>query len=200
MARYIGPTEKISRRAGKNLFLKGERSKGPKNALTRRPYAPGAHGPSRRQGKLSDFGRQLREKQNTKAIYGILEKQFSNYYKKAANATGATGENLLRMLELRLDSVVYRLGLADTRRQSRQYVSHGHVLVNGKRISIPSYQVKKGDAIELVNIDRQANKEELPLWLEQNKNKLSGKVLSIPKREEIPMEINEQLIVEYYSR
>lgn len=200
MARYIGPTEKISRRAGKNLFLKGERSKGPKTSMTKRPYAPGVHGPNQRGGKLSEFGRQLREKQNTKAIYGVLEKQFSNYYKKAASTPGATGENLLRFLELRLDSIVYRLGLADTRRQSRQYVTHGHVLVNGKRLNIPSYQVKQGDVIELVSIDRKSNSEEVPLWLEQDKKKLSGKVLSIPSREEIPLEINEQLIVEFYSR
>lgn len=201
MARYTGPKEKISRRAGSNLFLKGERSYGPKNAFVRRPYPPGQHGSDRkRQVKLSDFGKQLREKQKAKAIYGILEKQFRNYYLKASKTRGATGVRLLQLLELRLDNVIFRLGLANSRSQARQYVTHGHVLVDGKKTNIPSYQVKPKQKVALKKIKIKPVSGELPLWLERDKKELAGQVLAVPTREQIPVDINEQLIVEYYSR
>lgn len=200
MARYIGPTEKISRRTGSNLFLKGERSYGPKNALTRRPYPPGQHGPKSRFQKLSEYGRQLREKQKTKAIYGILEQQFRNYYLKAAKTKGATGEKLLQLLELRLDNVVFRLGFADTRRQARQYVTHGHIKVDGKKINIASFQLKPKQAIELSGIVRKPSDLDVPLWLSREGKNLKGKIIDKPTREQIPLDINEQLIVEFYSR
>lgn len=200
MARYTGPTERISRRAGQNLFLKGERSFGPKNALTRRPYAPGQHGPGRRPGKVSEYGRQLREKQKAKAIYGILERQFSRYYEQASASAEDTGTKLLQLLERRLDNVVYRLGLADSRRQARQYVSHGHVRVNGEKVTIPSFQVGAKTNIELVDIERKPSQTEVPLWVKRDGNALKGELLEIPTREQIPLELEEQLIIEFYSR
>ncbi len=200
MARYTGPTDRISRRAGKNLFLKGERSQGPKNPMTRRAYAPGQHGTSRRRGRVSEYGTQLREKQNTKAMYGVLERQFRRYYEKASRATGPTGETLLQLLEARLDNVVFRLGLADSRPQARQYVSHGHVTVGGKKVDVPSYQVKPDQTIELVDIIRKPTQLEVPLWLTRSKSALSGQVLRLPAREQIPTEVDEQLIIEFYSR
>ncbi|MCA9388368.1 30S ribosomal protein S4 [Candidatus Berkelbacteria bacterium] len=200
MARYIGPTERISRRARVNLFLKGERSSGPKNALTRRPYPPGVHGPNRRPNKISEYGRQLREKQNAKAIYGILERQFRNYYKKASLSDDNTGEKLVQLLELRLDNIVYRLGLADTRRQARQYVTHGHVLVDGIRQSIPSMNIKPKQKIELHKINRKPSQNEVPIWLKRPKTGLKGEVLDLPERDQIALDIEEQLIVEFYSR
>ena len=199
MARYIGPTERISRRAGVNLFLKGERSNSPKNALTKRPYPPGQQGPNKRQGKPSDYGKQLREKQNTKAIYGILEKQFRNYYRKAAKSKEATGEKLLQLLETRLDNIIYRLGFADSRRQARQYVTHGHVAVEGKKINIPSYSVKPKQTIQL-KLERKLSSSDIPTWVDRDEKKLSGELLSIPNRDQIPVEVNEQLVVEFYSR
>lgn len=200
MARYTGPTDRISRRAGKNLFLKGERSQGPKNPMTRRAYAPGAHGTSRRRGRVSEYGTQLREKQNTKAMYGVLERQFRRYYEKASRAGSPTGETLLQLLESRLDNVVFRLGLADSRPQARQYTSHGHVTVNGKKIDIPSYQVKPGQTIELVTIIRKPTQLEVPLWLTRSKSQLAGEVVQLPTRDQIPTEVDEQLIIEFYSR
>lgn len=201
MARYTGPTDRVSRRAGKNLFLKGERSQGPKNPMTRRAYAPGQHGASRkRRTRTSEYGTQLREKQNAKAIYGILERQFRNYYQKATQASGASGEALLQLLELRLDNAVYRLGLADSRPQARQYVNHGHVRVNGAKVDIPSYQVKPGQTIELVSILRKPTQLEIPVWLKRSQSALAGEILERPARDQIPTEIEEQLIIEFYSR
>ncbi|MBI2590144.1 30S ribosomal protein S4 [Candidatus Berkelbacteria bacterium] len=199
MARYTGPVERISRRAGVNLFLKGERSYGPKNAFSRRSYAPGQHGPNKRVGKLSEYGRQLREKQKTKAIYGILERQFRRYYETAVRSKKDSGTTLLQILELRLDNVVFRLGLADSRRQARQYVTHGHVRIDGKNTNIPSYTVKPKQKIELVKIERKPTESEVPLWLRRNQG-LMGEIIEVPSREQIPLEIEEQLIIEFYSR
>lgn len=200
MARYTGPTERISRRAGQNLFLKGERSYGPKSAMTRRPYAPGQHGGGKKRApKVSDYGRQLREKQNAKAIYGVLERQFRRYFEQAVRSGEDTGSKLLELLERRLDNIVFRLGLADSRRQARQYVSHGHVTVNGKKISIPSFQVSAKDTVVLA-IDRKVAQGEVPLWLRRHDTKLEGELLKVPARDEIPTELEEQLIVEFYSR
>lgn len=199
MARYTGPTERLSRRAGTNLFLKGERSYGPKNALARRPYPPGQHGPGKRPRKQSDYGLQLREKQKAKAIYGILERQFRNYYEAAAAGTNDTSEKLMELLERRLDNIVFRLGLADSRRQARQYVNHGHVSVDGSKINIPSYQVGKGTKITL-NIVREPNQTEVPVWLRRSGKNLEGEVVEIPTRDQIPTELEEQLIIEFYSR
>lgn len=199
MARYTGPTDRISRRAGVNLFLKGERSAGPKNPMTRRAYAPGQHGPRRRQGKVSEYGRQLREKQKMKAIYGILERQFRRYFQTASRATTDTSTTLLQLLERRLDNIVFRLGFADSRPQARQFVTHGHVRVNGKKVNIPSYQVNAGDTVELVKLERKPSAAELPVWLKRGTG-LTGTLLEIPSREQIPTEIEEQLIVEFYSR
>lgn len=200
MARYTGPTERLSRRAGVNLFLKGERSEGPKSASTRRPYAPGQHGQSRRSGKRSDYGKQLLEKQKAKAIYGLLEKQFRRYYTLAQRSRGNSGERLLQLLELRLDNIVYRLGLADTRRQARQYVTHGLVRVDGVKASIPSMQMGLKQVVELVKIDRVPNKQDLPVWVRRAGTGLKGEIIAVPTREDIATEIEEQLIIEFYSR
>lgn len=200
MARYTGPTDRISRRAGVNLFLKGERSNGPKNPMTRRAYAPGQHGPRRRSGKVSEYGRQLREKQKMKAIYGVLERQFRRYFSAASRASADTGAMLLQTLERRLDNIVFRLGLADSRPQARQFVTHGHVRVNGKKVNIPSFQVSVGDSVELVKIARKPGQQELLIWLDREKTGLAGKVINLPERDQIPTEIEEQLIVEFYSR
>jgi len=201
MARYTGPTERLSRRAGVNLFLKGERSLGPKSSFTKRGYAPGQHGNSRRPSKKSEYGRQLLEKQKAKAMYGMLEKQFRRYYAMAQRSSGNSGERLLQLLELRLDNVVYRLGFADTRRQARQYVTHGLVRVDGKKVTIPSMHVSPKQTIELVKIARKRTENEIPVWLRpESKTAFKGEVLSVPSRDEIGTEIEEQLIIEFYSR
>ncbi|MBI4023227.1 30S ribosomal protein S4 [Candidatus Berkelbacteria bacterium] len=202
MARYLGPRDRISRRIGTNLFLKGERSYGPKNPMTRRAYAPGQHGNKRRGGgKISEYGRQLKEKQKAKAIYGILERQFRRYYDAATRAKSITGERLIQLLECRLDNVVFRLGLADSRPQARQYVGHGHVRLNGKKVTIPSHQVAPGDTVELVHVTREPSALDVPLWMERTgKKALAGTFLDVPSRDQIPTEIEEQLIVEFYSR
>lgn len=200
MARYTGPTDRLSRRAGVNLFLKGERSLGPKNPMTRRNTIPGQHGTSRRQPKVSEYGKQLREKQKAKAIYGILERQFHRYYTLATRASADTGERLLQLLELRLDNVVYRLGLADSRSQARQYVTHGHVRVGGKKVSIPSAQVHPESTVELVHIARKTSAVDVPVWLRRDGTKLAGELLEVPGREAIPTELEEKLIIEFYSR
>lgn len=200
MARYTGPTDRLSRRAGVNLFLKGERSLGPKNPMTRRNTIPGQHGNARRSPKLSEYGKQLREKQKAKAIYGILEKQFRRYYALATRVPANTAERLLQLLELRLDNIVYRLGLADSRSQARQYVTHGHVRVNGKKLSIPSAHINPGDTVELVHIERKPSTVEVPVWLKRNGTKLSGELLEVPSRDNISTELEEKLIVEFYSR
>jgi len=206
MARYIGPKCKLSRREGTDLFLKsGVRALDSKCKLE---AAPGVHGA--RRGRLSDYGVQLREKQKVRRIYGVLEKQFRNYYAEAARLKGATGENLLQLLEQRLDNVVYRMGFGVTRAESRQLVSHKAILVNGQAVNIPSYQVKPGDVISVreksttqlriknamdVNATRTA-----VVWLEVDTKKMEGKFNSIPERAELSQDINENLIVELYSK
>lgn len=206
MARYIGPKCKLARREGTDLFLKsGTRALESKCKLEN---APGQHGA--RRGRLSDYGVQLREKQKVRRIYGVLEKQFRNYYKKAARMKGATGENLLCLLESRLDNVVYRMGFGCTRSESRQLVSHKAILVNGEVVNVPSYQVKAGDVVSL----REKAKKQLRVqsalalaaqrgdheWLDVNTDKLEGTFKSMPDRMELSSEINENLIVELYSK
>lgn len=203
MARYTGPKFRLDRREGVNLFLKGERSLGPKHPFERKgAVPPGQHGQKNTHKKVSDYGHQLREKQKVKRTYGILEKQFKNYFTLAAKKKGETGLILLQLLESRLDNIIYKLGLAASRNQARQYVTHGHVLVEGKKLDIPSYMVKVGEVVSLkdkktllVSLDKDAK---TPDWLE--KKALSGKISRIPQREELDPTINEQLIVEYYSR
>jgi small subunit ribosomal protein S4 len=208
MARYTGSVCRQCRREGEKLFLKGERCYSDKCAIERRPYVPGEHGRGRQ--KLSEFGVQLREKQKVRRIYGVLEKQFRGYFEKAENQPGITGENFLKILERRLDNVVFRLGFAASRNEARQLVNHGHFLVNGKRVDIPSYLVSEGDEIEvkesskdmtrmkeIVELSEQKN---IPEWLEVNLNNKKGKTLAEPKREDINIPVREQLIVEFYSR
>jgi len=190
------------------LFLKGDRCFKDKCAIERRNYAPGQHG--RRRSKVLGYGLQLREKQKVKRIYGLLERQFSLYFRRAAKKTGITGDNLLRQLELRLDNVVYSLGFASSRAQARQLVRHGHIEVNGRKINIPSYQVKKGDAIQVREKSRKNDQVRqsvetaagrgVPSWLELNAEQFRGTVLDVPKREDIRLPIQEQLIVELYSK
>jgi len=206
MARYIGPKCKLSRREGTDLFLKsGVRALESKCKVE---AIPGQHGA--RRGRLSDYGVQLREKQKVRRIYGILEKQFRNYYKEAARRKGATGENLLQLLESRLDNVVYRIGFGSTRSEARQLVSHKAVLVNGDVVNIPSYQVKAGDVVSLREKARKqlrvqsamalAAQRGEPEWIEVNADKLEGVFKAMPDRQELTSEINENLIVELYSK
>ena len=206
MARYIGPTCKLSRREGTDLFLKsGIR---PLESKCKADTAPGMHG--QRRGRLSDYGVQLREKQKVRRTYGVLEKQFRNYYKRAARIKGATGENLLRLLECRLDNVVYRMGFGSTRQESRQLVSHKAILVNGKSVNIPSYQVAEGDVVSIREKSRSqlriqnalgiaAQRTEVD-WVDVNADKKEGTFRRVPDREDLPAEINENLIVELYSK
>ncbi len=206
MARYSGPVCKLCRREGMKLFLKGERCLTEKCAIERRSYPPGEHG--RGRIKQSEYLLQLREKQKARRYYGLLEKQFRTYYTKAAKGSGVTGENLLRLLETRLDNVVYRLGFAASRAQARQLVRHGHFTVNGRRVNIPSFQVRPDDTVAL----RQGSSAEqvvrdatdltasVPPWLQADHDGLSGKVLKQPEREEIDAPVAEQLIVELYSK
>ncbi|MFN8019770.1 MAG: 30S ribosomal protein S4 [Acidimicrobiales bacterium] len=204
MARYTGPKVKISRRLGVNIY---ENDKGSK-ALNKRPYPPGEHGRSRRR-QPSEYLLQLQEKQKAKYIYGVLERQFSNLYKEASRQKGVTGENLLRMLEQRLDNIVFRAGWASTRPQARQFVSHGMVNVNGKRVDIPSYRVRKGDVISLRDKSRQMivirhNMDTLdrlkPAWIEVGDGGFQVTVTELPVREQIDVPVREQLIVELYSK
>jgi len=208
MARYIGPTCKLARREGADLSLKS-----PARALDSKcklEQKPGQHGAARK-GKLSDYAVQLREKQKVKRIYGLLERQFRNYYKKAATRKGNTGETLLQLLEQRLDNVVYRMGFAVTRPQARQLVSHKGVMVNGKPVNLPSYQVKAGDSITLSEkAQRQLKVQEaltvstemdlVPGWIEVDAKKFAGVFKSVPERSDLPSDINEALIVELYSK
>ncbi len=208
MARYTGPKCRLCRREGMKLYLKGDRCYTDKCAYERRPYPPGQHG--RRRKKSSDYDIQLREKQKVRRIYGVLEKQFRKYFEIAEAKKGVTGENLLRMLELRLDNVVYRLGFAVSRDQARQLVTHGHILVNGKKADIPSMQLKVNDVVKVAekSKDIPAIKEaqetlarrECPSWLEVNVEKLEGRVKALPRREDITFPVNENLIVELYSK
>ncbi|WP_027002295.1 30S ribosomal protein S4 [Hugenholtzia roseola] len=201
MARYTGPIDKIARRFNEAIF-------GPSKALKRKPYAPGQHGKGRRR-KPSDYAVQLMEKQKAKHTYGVLERQFSNLFKRAASKQGATGHNLIKFLEARLDNVVYRLGIAPTRRAARQLVSHKHITVNGEVVNVPSYALRPGDivgvrekskSLEVISESlsgRAANKYS---WLEWDSNQLAGKFMSYPEREEVPENIQERLIVELYSK
>ena len=209
MARYSDPVCRLCRREGMKLFLKGDRCFKDKCAIERRNYAPGQHG--RRRSKVLGYGLQLREKQKVKRIYGLLERQFRGYYKKAATRKGNTGETLLQMLEQRLDNVVYRMGFAVTRPQARQLVSHKGVLVNGKAVNLPSYQVKAGDSIQLteraqkhLNVQEALNLAKqmdlVPGWCEVDVGKFAGVFKSVPDRADLPSDINEALIVELYSK
>lgn len=207
MAKYTDSSCRICRREGEKLFLKGERCFSSKCAITKRPTAPGQHGAARK--KVSEYGVQLREKQKTKRAYGILETQFRNHFSLAEIQRGQTGENLLIILESRLDNVVYRMGLGSSRAMARQIVNHSHITVNGKKVNIPSYLVKAGDVIavkenrtnrtvfESVKATKKLN---LPKWIEFDAEKLSGKILALPQREDIDLTIAENMIVELYSR
>lgn len=208
MGRYIGPDCRLCRREGEKLFLKGTRCYSHKCAITRREYAPGQHG--LKKAKLSNFGIQLREKQKVKRIYGVLETQFRNYFLKAIRTKGVTGHILLQFLERRLDSVIFNSGFAKSRKDARQVVSHNHVWVNNRRVNISSYMVKANDVIEIktdskstesIRANVEVTKErKVPGWLEVDAKALSIKVVRIPVREDITYPINEQLIVELYSR
>ena len=206
MAKDTSPACKQCRREGLKLYLKGERCLTDRCAIDRRSYAPGEHG--RRRTKQTEYLTQLREKQKARRYYGILEKQFRNYYTKANRQTGITGENLLKLLETRLDNVVYRLGFAVSRRQARQLVMHGHFMVNGRRVDIPSYQVKPEDMVAVManSSARDASREATDLtasvspWLQADHDNLMGKILKYPEREEIDVPVQEQLIVELYSK
>ena len=208
MARYTGPACKLCRREGKKLYLKGERCTSGKCALERRSTAPGQHGAAKK--KMGEYGVQLREKQATRRYYGVLEKQFKNYYEEADRKEGMTGENLLILLERRLDNVVYRMGLAESHKEARQLVLHAHFTVNGKKVNVPSILVKPGDVVAVKESSRDSAKfkalaealesKTAPKWLDVDKAALSGKVVSFPAREDIDFEFNEQLIVELYSK
>jgi small subunit ribosomal protein S4 len=211
MARYTDAVCRLCRREGEKLFLKGERCFSPKCAIERRPYIPGQHGKKGTfRRKMSDFGIQLREKQKARRIYGVLERQFSKYFEEAQRTPGLTGENLLRNLERRLDNVVYRLGFADSRPQARQLVNHGHVYVNGRKLDVPSALVSEGDVISVRPQSREKEyfkilaeaigTRAVPTWLTVNTDELTGRVTALPGRGDIDTSINEQLIVEYYSR
>lgn len=212
MARYTGPVCKLCRREGEKLFLKGERCFTPKCAFENRAYPPGEHGRTGqgRSDRASDYAKQLRAKQKARRMYGILERQFRRYFGVAIKRRGLTGLNLLQTLELRLDNVLFRMGLAENRAQSRQMVAHGHFMVNGRRTTIPSMLLRPGDEIEIRETSRSrtlfkelpdfAEKRQCAMWLERDVKKLSGKVLRLPERGEIDGNLSEQLIVEYYSR
>ena len=207
MARYTGPVCKLCRRERMKLFLKGPKCDTMKCPIERKPYPPGEHG--RGRIRESEYMLQLREKQKARRIYGVLERQFRNLYAEANRQAGITGENLLRMLELRLDNVVYRANFAASRNQARQFVRHGHVLVNGKRMSIPSAQVKRGDVIEIapkaknfivVRHNADTIDRAVPMWLETTAGELKATVRDLPLREQIDVPVREQLIVELYSK
>lgn len=208
MARYTEAVCRLCRREGEKLFLKGERCYTDKCSISRRAYAPGQHGQGRK--KMSEYGLQLREKQKVRRFYGVLESQFSEYFVKAERRKGITGENLLQILETRLDNTVYRLGLATSRPESRQLVTHGHFTVNGKRVNIPSYLVKVGDVIAVADKSKSSPKVKtisdiaggkvIPKWLEFDSENLVGKVAALPAREDIDLPIKEHLIVELYSK
>ncbi len=208
MARYTGPACKLCRREGKKLYLKGERCTSGKCALERRNTAPGQHGAAKK--KMGEYGMQLREKQATRRYYGVLERQFKNYYEEADRKEGMTGENLLVLLERRLDNAVYRMGLAESHKEARQLVLHAHFTLNGKKVNVPSILVKPGDVIAVKESSRASAKfkalaealesKVAPKWLDVDKTNLQAKVVSFPAREDIDFEFNEQLIVELYSK
>lgn len=206
MARYTGPSCKLCRREGTKLYLKGDRCFTDKCAIARRAYAPGQHGQSRK--KQGNYGMQLREKQKAKRIYGLLEAQFRKTYDEADRLKGKTGENLLILLERRIDNVVYRLGFAGSRPEARQLVRHGHFTVNGNKVNIPSYVVNPGDVVTVKSKSTQSDKfkaiaevaTNVPKWLTVDKDKMEGQVVALPQREDIDIPVNETLIVELYSR
>ncbi|MGH9536179.1 MAG: 30S ribosomal protein S4 [Terriglobales bacterium] len=209
MARYTGPVCRLCRRETMKLFLKGEKCFSSKCPVEKRAFPPGQHGKDRRP-KIVGYGLQLREKQKTRRIYGLLERQFRGYFEKAARKPGVTGEMLLRQLESRLDNVVYRLGFAASRAQARQLVRHGHIHVDGRRVDIPSYQVRENQTIEVREGSRGnpqllsaldfASHQTLPSWLELRREQFAGRVLGPPKREDVNLPIQEQMIVELYSK
>lgn len=209
MGRYIGPVCRLCRREGVKLYLKGDRCYSPKCAIERRPYAPGQHG-QRRARRPSDYAVRLREKQKMRRIYGISEKQFRNLFEEASRRKGVTGTVFLRLLESRLDNVVYRLGIATSRKQARQLVRHGHIAVNDRKVTVPSYRVRPGDVIAVTEAGKkigaiQANVEAAKgrntgPWLEFDADKMVGKFLRLPEREDLALPVNEQLVIEYYSR
>lgn len=210
MARYNDPVCKLCRREGMKLFLKGDRCYSPKCAIEERNMPPGMHGPKRARRKVSDFGRQLREKQKVRRIYGVYERQFRRYFRQAVKTKGLTGATLLQLLEQRLDNVVFRLGFAPSRSHARQLVTHGHFTVNGQKVDIASYSVQPGDIVAVSAQSRsltyfkdlagQSTRQSPPKWLLADLSALSGRVMGVPAREDIDIPINEQLIVEFYSR
>ena len=208
MAKYVGADCRQCRREGCKLFLKGERCTSKKCAMERRPSIPGQHGSKARRAKTYGYIVQLREKQKVKRAYGLLEKQFRKYYEKAEAMKGVTGVNMLSLLERRLDNVAYRMGIGSSRAESRQIVNHSHIAVNGKKVNIPSYQVKVGDVITVMENSKEKEifkkvkgaKIVTPKWLEFDSNTLTGKINAMPEREDIDLEIKEHLIVELYSR
>lgn len=209
MGRYTGPVCKLCRREKEKLFLKGSKCTSSKCPVEKRAYVPGQHGQNRRS-RLSDYGIQLREKQKIKRIYGLFEKQFRNYYKKADRMAGITGNNLILLLESRLDNIVYRLGFAPSRNAARQLITHRHFNVNGRIVNIPSYLTSEGDLIEVRDKAkkmevihasmRRVKTENATPWLELDKANMLGKVIEIPEREQIPLEVKEHLVIELYSK
>ncbi|TFB11574.1 30S ribosomal protein S4 [Candidatus Marinimicrobia bacterium MT.SAG.2] len=209
MGRYTGPVCKLCRREKEKLFLKGSKCTSSKCPVEKRAYVPGQHGQNRRS-RLSDYGIQLREKQKIKRIYGLFEKQFRNYYKKADKMAGITGNNLILLLESRLDNIVYRLGFAPSRNAARQLISHRHFNVNGRIVNIPSYLTSEGDLIEVRDKAkkmevihasmRRVKTENATPWLELDKANMLGRVIEIPEREQIPLEVKEHLVIELYSK
>lgn len=208
MARYTGASCRLCRREGKKLFLKGERCYSDKCAVIRRDSVPGQHGKGRK--KVSEYALQLRAKQSARRYYGVLEGQFETYFSVAAKKAGITGENFLQILESRIDNVVYRLGFASSRKEARQLVRHGHFTLNGKKANIPSILVKAGDVVAVAEKSRGSDKlkavieafgsRPVPAWLDLDRQALSGRVISLPKRDEIDLDVEEQLIVEFYSK
>lgn len=208
MARYRGSVCRICRREGEKLYLKGERCYTDKCAIERRPYPPGEHGQGRI--KQSEYGIQLREKQKVRKIYGILEKQYRRYFEMAEKMSGVTGENFLQLLERRLDNVVYRMGFATSRNEARQFVLHGHIYVNGRKVNIPSYQVDVDDVVSVKDSSRKSTRFKeifdfnseitFPEWLSVNMDKAEGTVVALPERDDIEYPVEEHLIVEFYSR
>ncbi|HEY71359.1 MAG TPA: 30S ribosomal protein S4 [Anaerolineae bacterium] len=212
MSKYTGPVCKLCRREGEKLFLKGQRCFSPKCAFEKRSYPPGEHGRTAqfRRRRVSDYQRQLRGKQKVRRVYGVAERQFRRYYRMAVKRRGKTGENLLQMLETRLDNVVYRMGFSESRAHARTLVVHGHFNVNGRRTNIPSMLIRPGDEIVVREGSRTrtyfkelgdlAESRSIPRWIERDAKKLRGKVLLMPERQDIDASLNEQLIIEYYSR
>ena len=209
MATYRGPVCRLCRREGLKLYLKGERCFKESCAIEKRNFPPGQHGQGRRS-KIIGYGLQLREKQKVRRIYGVLERQFQNYFEKASRQRGVTGENLLTMLERRLDNAVYRLGFASSRAQSRQLVGHGHILVNSSKVNIPSFQIKPGDVVSVKEKSQKVSNitaavemvggRGVPDWLELDSSNYSGKVLALPKRDNVNLPVQERMIVEFYSK